>query len=138
MSRLRIESAPSSLSPLLSRLVLAPLPFVCCRVCCGLWNGGVCRRAWSLRLSSLSPSLPPLSLLLVVFGVVRAQLCEHARYPRTPLRLSCYFFPFLSTHRLSSCPAFLLLEWRCVIHHVSVCLVGMTAMGSLSRSSSFF
>nr|DAS08672.1 MAG TPA: hypothetical protein [Caudoviricetes sp.] len=29
------------------------------------------------------------SSLLLVFGVVRAQPCEHARYPRTPLRLPC-------------------------------------------------
>ena len=26
-------------------------------------------------------------LCVLVFGVVRAQLCEHARYPRTPLCL---------------------------------------------------
>lgn len=28
-----------------------------------------------------------LLLFVLVFGVVRAQLCEHARYPRTPLCL---------------------------------------------------
>ena len=71
---------------------------------------------WSLRLSSLSlspspPLLPP-SLLLLVFGVVRAQLCEHARYPRTPL-CSLVVFSLLS----SLLPAFLhappfLLLWN--------------------------
>lgn len=36
---------------------------------------------------SCLPLLPVflVSSLLFVFGVVRAQLCEHARYPRTPL-----------------------------------------------------
>ena len=34
--------------------------------------------------------------LLVVFGVVRAQLCEHARYPRTPLCSLVVFSPFFS------------------------------------------
>ena len=92
---------------------------------------------WSRCLSSLSSSLLPLSLLLLVFGVVRAQLCEHARYPRTPcIPLLC---SLLSIHRLSSRTVFpVIVEWRCVIHHVSVCCVGMTAMGSLSLSSSFF
>ena len=30
-------------------------------------------------------SFPLLLSLVLVFGVVRAQPCEHARYPRTPL-----------------------------------------------------
>ena len=52
----------------------------------------------------------------LVFGVVRAQPCEHARYPRTPL---CSLFPLFvyfvfSFLCFSSRPAFLLLEWRCV------------------------
>lgn len=38
------------------------------------------------------------SSLVLVFGVVRAQLCEHARYPRTPpcssVPLSSSFFCF--------------------------------------------
>ena len=99
-------------------LTLCVLWCVCCLVVlwCGLWNGGVW--AWvcrSLRLSSLSPSLslslPPLSLLLMVFGVVRAQPCEHARYPRTPLCLSCCLLFSLSSS--SSCPAFpVIVEWR--------------------------
>ena len=61
---------------------------------------------WSRRLSFSFLCLP-LLLFVLVFGVVRAQPCEHARYPRTPLcslvvcsplysppffvpRLSCY------------------------------------------------
>ena len=93
----------------------------------------------------VSPSSFFLSLLLfvLVFGVVRAQLCEHARSPRTPLCLRpvvpLLFSSPLPPFFLSlSLPAFLLLEWRWVIHHVSVCCVGITATGSLSRSSSFF
>ena len=40
---------------------------------------------------------------VLVFGVVRAQLCEHARYPRTPLR-SLFFLLFSSlASRLSFC-----------------------------------
>ena len=48
------------------------------------------------------------SFLVLVFGVVRAQLCEHARYPRTPLcpPLSCSLF-FLLFSLFSSLPAFL-------------------------------
>ena len=43
-----------------------------------------------------------LLLFVLVFGVVRAQLCEHARYPRTPL---CFLVVF------SFCsPSFLLLR----------------------------
>nr|DAF93815.1 MAG TPA: hypothetical protein [Siphoviridae sp. ct0eR1] len=69
---------------------------------------------------------------------MRAQPCEHARYPRTPcvpLLFCLLFFLFLD---LLPRPLFLLLEWRWVFHHVSECSVGMTATGSLSRSSSFF
>ena len=134
-----------------------PLPTVCCLlptvrsscvvacvsvwcVCCGLWNGGggcvVSLLAFLFFPSSSSSS----SSLSLVFGVVRAQLCEHARYPRTPLRLSCCLLCLVfSAPRPSSPSAFpVIVEWRCAIHHVSVCCVGMTAMGSLSRSSSFF
>ena len=117
---------------------------LCCVVGCGMAAGGGCEGVWSRCLFSSSLCLPLSLPLVLVFGVVRAQLCEHARYPRTPLCLrpvvpllfSSLCAPsFFSSLLLS---AFLLLEWRWVIHHVSVCLVGMTAMGSLSRSSSFF
>ena len=132
--------------------------FMCCGVCFSVvcvvllccvveWRGvvGGCEgvRVCGLVVC-LSLSVFPSSLLLV-FGVVRAQLCEHARYPRTPsyplIVLSSLVSPIprLSfAPRLSSRLAFLLLEWRWVIHHVSECCVGMTATGSLSRSSSFF
>nr|DAU39212.1 MAG TPA: hypothetical protein [Caudoviricetes sp.] len=70
---------------------------------------------------------------------MREQLCEHARYPRTPscsLLLRLVFFLFAP--RLSSSVAFLIVGMAVGVHHVSVCCVGMTAMGSLSRSSWFF
>lgn len=38
----------------------------------------------------------------------------------------------------SLCPAFLSFGMAVGVYHVSECCVGMTAMGSLSRSSSFF
>ena len=112
---------------------------VCCLVvvCCGLWNGGVCGCVVSLLVFPFSLSSHS---CLVVFGVVRAQLCEHARYPRTPLCslvLLCSS-SFSSLLAFLRAPPFLLLEWRWVIHHVLVCCVGMTATGSLSRSFSFF
>lgn len=115
------------------------LPTVC--VCChsivglGLCHCGmaVCAGTFPRLSSSLS-----LFLFVLVFGVVRAQPCEHARYPRTPLCSPCCVLS-LSAPRLSSYPAFsVIVEWRWGIHHVSVCCVGMTAIGSLSLSSSFF
>ena len=121
---------------------------LCCVVGCGMAGcvGGCAVSLFvflfSLSSSSLCFPLPLLSVL--VFGVVRAQPCEHARYPRTPLRppsLPLLFSsllcppPFFVSLLL---PAFLCLEWRWVIHHVLLCCVGMTAMGSLSLSSSFF
>ena len=72
---------------------------------------------WSRRLSSL-PS-PFLLLLVLVFGVVRAQPCEHARYPRTPIVfpwLFCLLFSsLLFALRLSSSSVFpSAVEWRWV------------------------
>ena len=63
-------------------------------LCCGLWNGGVCVGVWVCGLVTRSPLLSVflflfLFLFVLVFGVVRAQPCEHARYPRTPLSLPC-------------------------------------------------
>ena len=92
-------------------------------------------------VSLLVSSSSCLSLLVVVVGVRgSARAAQRARTlsPNTiasPLLLA---LSSLLAPRLSSRPAFLRLEWRCVIYHVSVCCVGMTAMGSLSRSSSFF
>lgn len=77
-------------------------------------------------------------LFVLVFGVVRAQLCEHARYPRTPLcslvlSCCCSLLLFLSAPRFSS-----VVGIAAGVYHVSVCCVGMTAIGSLSLSFSFF
>ena len=112
---------------------------VCVLSCCGvLWNGGGCE-GWSCRLSSLSSS--SLSLCVGVRGSARAALRARTLSPNTivfSLLIVCFCL-FSFTPRLSSPSAFsVIVEWRWRIHHVSVCLVGMTAMGSLSRSSSFF
>ena len=132
---------------LLSILVCCGVCFsvrVCCGVyggsgachvisCCGLWNDGVCCCVTCLCVFCVFSFSS--SFLVVVFGVVRAQPCEHARYPRTPL---CFFcLPVVALFSSFCTPLFFCVEWRWVIHHVSLCSVGMTAMGSLSRSSSF-
>ena len=116
---------------------------VCCFValCCGLWNGGGCGVFVCLLCFLLF-----LFFFLVggVRGSARAALRARTLSPNTiasPLlfALSCLVLFVLSAPRLSSCPAFpVIVEWRCVIHHVSVCLVGMTATGSRSLSFSFF
>ena len=63
-----------------------------CQVCVIVewrWCDGAC----SSRCLSSLPLFSPFSfsffssLFVLVFGVVRAQPCEHARYPRTPLHL---------------------------------------------------
>ena len=83
---------------------------LCCLVEWRWGAEGVCGLFVCLPLLSVFPSLLPLSLLLLVFGVVRAQPCEHARYPRTPLRLPLLFafssLLFSSAPRLSSPSAF--------------------------------
>ena len=144
--------------PLCSPCVAPVLHCVCCHSIVGLglcfnvrvvslWNvgGGLCsgRRAVGGGVfvavhSSLSFLLSFFPFVLV-FGVVRAQLCEHARYPRTPLRLSCCLvLSSLLLHCFSLLSAFLVgVEWRGG-YHVSLCCVGMTAIGSLSLSFSFF
>lgn len=93
-----------------------------------------------MRVCGLVACLPlPLPLVLV-FGVVRAQPCEHARYPRTPLCLR----PIVPLLFSPLSPSFFVLRLSCYcgmaagVHHVSVCCVGMTATGSLSLSFSFF
>jgi len=47
-----------------------------------------------------------LFLFVLVFGVVRAQLCEHARYPRTPLHLTCCLLCLVLSCLLCSPPFF--------------------------------
>ena len=92
-------------------------------LCCGLWNGG------GGRMVSLLVSLSSLSFFLfifvLVFGVVRAQLCEHARYPRTPLRLSCclVFSSLLFVPRFSSCLAFLSFGMAVCVFTMCWCVV---------------
>ena len=85
-------------------------------LCVG-WNGG---DAMGVRFSFFVFSVLFLLFLfffVLVFGVVRAQPCEHARYPRTPLCSSCCFV--LSTPLFCSRPSpffifapFYVLEWR--------------------------
>ena len=105
-------------------------------VVCGMAvceDAGVCGLVVPLLLSVF------LFFFVLVFGVVRAQPCEHARYPRTPLCFSILLCCLFSVPRPSSRPAFpVIVEWRWGVHHVLVCCVGMTAMGSLSLSFSFF
>lgn len=76
----------------------------CCVVGCGMAVVvGVCLVACLLLLSVFLFLF--LFLFVLVFGVVRAQLCEHARYPRTPLCFPVVFSSFcslLSAPRLSS------------------------------------
>ena len=105
---------------------------LCCVVGCGMAvDAGV-------SLVFLFLSLP--LLCVGVRGSARAALRARTLSPNTIVfPLLCSLFSSLLYPRLSSCPAFpVIVEWRCVIHHVSVRLVGMTATGSLSRSSSFF
>lgn len=95
-----------------SRIVLLSLflsVVPCCVAGCGMAVGGV-RVCGLFPLSSSSLRLP-LLLFVLVFGVVRAQPCEHARYPRTPLCLSCrvlcsLFTVFLFTVFLRAPPFF--------------------------------
>lgn len=108
MPCLRIGAAPCIVL-LLLRVVSPPSSLcVCCHSIVGLglcfcggvmslwnggvdlcvgWNGGVCSCVWSLRCLLAFLLFLFLFLFVLVFGVVRAQPCEHARYPRTPLCL---------------------------------------------------
>ena len=92
--------------------------FMCC-VVEWRWGWGVCGLVAYLPLLFIflfSLCSSSFSSLLLVFGVVRAQPGEHARYPRTPLcSLFALYFPLLFTSRLSSCTAFpVIAEWRWV------------------------
>ena len=113
---------------------------MCCGVCfsvvCVLWNSGA--RVCGLVVCLPLPFFPSSSISLVggVRGSARAALRARTLSPNTIA--SPLLFRLLLSSVFLHAPPFLLLEWRCVIHHVSVCCVGMTAMGSLSRSSSFF
>lgn len=80
-----VYCSPSTLYVLLCCAVV-----VCCGVVvlwCGVWNGGVC------GLVVRSPLLFVfLFLFVLVFGVVRAQLCEHAR---STTRALVFWFVYL-------------------------------------------
>lgn len=114
--------------------------FMClCVVDCGMavCDGCVVLVACLVFLS-LSLSLP---LCVGVRGSARAALRARTLSPNTIVSflLCCSVLSYLLPPRLSSLSVFpVIVEWRWVIHHVSVCCVGMTAMGSLSLSSSFF
>lgn len=75
-----------------------------CSVCGVCGGGSACRVMshcavewrWVVLSSVLFSLFFSSSVFVLVFGVVRAQLCEHARYPRTPLRflfLLLFFSP---------------------------------------------
>ena len=101
---------------------------------CGL---SVCLLCLLAFLSSSSSSSS--SSVVLVFGVVRAQLCEHARCPRTPLCLSCFIVCSSFCYSpLFFCLSVCVFGMAVCVYHVSVCCVGMTATGSLSLSPSFF
>lgn len=120
--------------------------FMCCGVCfsvvcvlsCGLRNGGVWGGVLSCCLSSSSLCLPLLLFAVGVRGSARAAVRARTLSPNTIASSSCCVFssllcsPLFFAIRLSFC-------WNGGGgYHVSVCCVGMTAMGSLSRSFSFF
>lgn len=71
----------------------------CCVVGCGMTVACEVSLLVSSPLSAFLPLVFPCCVLsclplVLVFGVVRAQPCEHARYPRTPL---CFLVAFLSS-----------------------------------------
>ena len=83
----------------------------------------------------------PLSLRVGVRGSARAALRARTLSPNTivfPLAAFVLLFSFSSRPAFLRAPPFLFVGMAVCGHHVSVCLVGMTAMGSLSLSSSFF
>ena len=111
-----------------------------CRVAlwCVVWNGG--GGVWCV-LSIFFSSSSFLSLCVGVRGSARAALRARTLSPNTiEFTLFLLLVPLLfsSTPRLSSFAAFSFVGMAVCAYHVSECSVGMTAMGSLSRSSSFF
>ena len=108
-----------------------------------LWNGGGGRCAWSRRLSSPSSPLASSSFVVGVRGSARAALRARTLSPNTIVSFLLLFLLFCSV--LFCLPPFFVRRFSsvtgmavCVVYHVSLCSVGMTAMGSLSLSSSFF
>ena len=103
---------------------------------------GLCVRCFVLVHCSLSSSLSssPFPLLRVgVRGSARAAMRARTLSPNTIVFLVVLSSLFLLFPRLSSRLAFLLFGMAVAcVYHVLECSVGMTAIGSLSRSSSFF
>lgn len=114
---------------------------VCVLSCCAVlwvveWRGGgvrVCGLVVCLLLFSVSFFFSLVSFVGGVRGSARAALRARTLSPNTIVFPCC-----LVCSSLFRSPPFCVLEWRWAVHHVLVCCVGMTAMGSLSRSSSFF
>jgi hypothetical protein len=101
---------------LLSAVYCVLFSLLCCGVCvvvmshCVVGCGMAVREGCGLVVCLLLFSSFSSSSFVLVFGVVRAQLCEHARYPRTPLcplvacsSSSFFFSPPFFTVRLSLC-----------------------------------
>lgn len=92
-----------------------------------------------LASSSSSSSFLFVFFFLLVVGVrgsARAALRARTLSPNTIV--SFVLFVVSSSLAFLHHPLFPLLEWRWGVHHVSLCSVGMTATGSLSRLSPFF
>ena len=112
-----------------------------------LWNGGGdlcwaegrCAMGWCLALVHCSLLSSSSSFVGGVRGSARAALRARTLSPNTIVSflVVCFVF-FLS---LSLSPFFFRLSFvgmAVCVYHVLLCCVGMTAIGSLSRSSSFF
>ena len=115
---------------------------VWCVLSCGMAVGGVCG---SCCLSCFVSSLFFLLLFLCagVRGSARAALRARTLSPNTTVFPCCVLCLVLSSPLPRSPPFFNSLPFFCCrmavgVYHVSVCCVGMTAIGSLSLSSSFF
>lgn len=83
----------------------------------------------------------PLPLCVGVRGSARAALRARTLSPNTivsPLLLALSSLLFLLCSSSFFMPRLSVFGMAVGVHHVSVCCVGMTATGSLSRSSSFF
>ena len=107
-----------------------------CVVGCGM---AVCEgRAWSRCLSSLFPFSSSSFSCVGVRGSARAAVRARTLSPNT-IVFSCCLLVFFSLLLFAFLHAPPFLCWNGGgVHHVLLCCVGMTAMGSLSRSSAFF
>ena len=85
---------------------------VSCRIVLWVVEWRVCDGVCGSCCLSCLLRLLPLPFLLVVFGVVRAQPSEHARYPRTPSCLPCVSCLLFCSVLFCSAPRFSFVEWR--------------------------